>query len=326
MQRDSQTWKIRKDRKMARKRRAPWIPPGVFCLWKPVGPTSHDLVDFVRKLVPRRAKVGHTGTLDPFAEGALPICVGGATRLADWIGVQKKTYRATLDLSQDTDTGDCTGETLQQYECPQGLTLDSMHEVALGFLGRIEQTPPAYSAIRVNGERAYVRARRGEKVEMPSRQVTLYSLEILSVSWPLVDFRVQCSRGTYVRTLGQDLGRKIGVGGHLKTLVREAVGDLDRSHSFTPFELVGCDPLEKAFVPIEKVLNQGQKVLLPAEEAERILRGNAIPFTQESLSVDESLETPSLVLYKEAEPHPIAIGTLSAERELRPVKVFGCQE
>jgi tRNA pseudouridine55 synthase len=304
---------------MARRRKAPWIPPGVLVLWKPVGPTSHDLVDYVRRLLPRRAKVGHAGTLDPFAEGILPLCLGGATRLADQVGDQPKTYLALADLSADTDTGDPTGEVTARFEEPEGFGAELVQAGAAALTGEIEQVPPAYSAIRIDGERAYDRARRGEDVEIPARVVTVHRFEVLEVQWPLVRFRVVCSKGTYVRSLARDLGRHWGGGGHLKELAREAVGRLDRARAHTPFELVGLEPLSAGYVPLEEALPDAVAVRLPDGDVARIQQGNPIEHDHDGVG---SL----LVAYPEAGGPPVAACRATPGGGLRPWKVFPRRE
>lgn len=303
---------------MAR-RKAPWVPPGVLVLWKPVGPTSHDLVDYVRRLLPRRAKVGHAGTLDPFAEGILPLCLGGATRLADQVGDQPKTYLALADLSADTDTGDHTGTVGESFPEPADFGPALVGAAAATLTGEIEQIPPAYSAIRIDGERAYDRARRGEDVKIPARQVTVYRFEVLEVSWPRVRFRVECSKGTYVRTLARDLGRHWGGGGHLVELVREKVGSLDRARAHTPFELVGLDPLSAGYVPLEEALPDAAAVRLPPPAVARLQQGN--PIDHDHVGGGELL-----VAYPEAGGLPVAACRAAPGGGLRPWKVFPRRE
>lgn len=304
---------------MARRRRAPWVPPGVLVLWKPPGPTSHDLVDYVRRLLPRRSKVGHTGTLDPFAEGILPLCLGGATRLADLVGDQPKTYLAVADLAADTDTGDHTGEVTAGFEEPAGFGRELVEAAAATLTGEIEQVPPAYSAIRIDGERAYERARRGEDVEVPARKVHVHRFEVLDVAWPKVRFRVECSKGTYVRSLARDLGRYWGGGGHLVELVRERVGALDRARAFTPFELVSLGELAEGFVPLEEALPGAAAVRLPEPAVARLQQGNPI---------DHVHAGPGdlLVAYPEAGGPPVAACRPAPGGGLRPWKVFPTRE
>lgn len=301
----------------------PWIPPGVLPVWKPVGPTSHDLVDFVRRLLPRGVKVGHAGTLDPFAEGMLPLLVGGATRLADLVGQGEKTYRAVVDLSADTDTGDPTGAVIQGFEQPAGLDRARLEAVAAGLVGEQRQTPPAYSAVRVDGERAYARARRGEEVAMPERTVTIHELEVLDFAWPTLEFRVRCSRGTYVRSLGRDLGRALGAGGHLRALVREAVGRLGPELGRTPFELVALARIEDAYVPLEAALVDAARVEVGAEAAARLAHGSPVPVEQVRLDAGAPPGARDWIVYQEGEAFPLALAHQDGTGTVRPAKVIG---
>lgn len=192
---------------------------------KPVGPTSHDVVARARRALGERS-VGHTGTLDPFASGLLILLVGKGTRVARFLDGLAKTYLATAWLGVRTTTDDPTGEPVGE---PFGGALPDPDTIAaaLGsFTGRQDQTPPAFSARRQDGERAYAKARRGEVVTLPATEVTVHGAEVLAVRGALVTFRVTVSTGTYVRALARDLGERLGVGAHLTALRRESIGGL----------------------------------------------------------------------------------------------------
>lgn len=305
---------------MGRRRRATWVPPGVLVLHKPIGATSHDVVDFLRRLLPPRARVGHSGTLDPFAEGVLPICVGGMTRLADRLGHQPKVYRARLDLRQDRDSGDPTGMVVAEHDLPAGSPGRTvLDEVLAGFLGEIEQTPPAFSAIHVDGERAYQRARRGEVVEMPSRKVTIHEIALLEDAWPVIEFRVCCSRGTYVRTLGQDIGRALGFGGFLESLVRESVGAMTLEHARTHFDCLRGD-LTRAYSPLEVCFPEIERLELDPEQADRILQGNAVPAGAGFLGADPGRE---FFLFAPGGEDLLALARVEPDGKLQPQRVMG---
>lgn len=307
---------------MSRRRRgrpAPWVPPGIFALAKERGPTSHDLVDFVRKLLPRGARVGHGGTLDPFAEGVLPICVGGATRLADRVGEGSKVYLAELRLDATTATGDLDGEVVARHARPADFETAGIEAAAAELTGEIMQVPPAYSAVRVGGKRAYELARAGEAPELAARPVTIHRIELLEVGWPRVRFRVECGRGTYVRVLGEDLGKAVGAGGHLTRLVRERVGPLVLAEASTPFQVVAAG-VPACYTPLEEALGGLPRVTLAGPQVERVLCGG--DFAAADLADPAELPPGDLVLYAAGEGFPLALAHLDAGR-IRPVRVFG---
>jgi tRNA pseudouridine55 synthase len=188
--------------------------------------TSHDVVDFVRRLVPRRTRVGHAGTLDPGAAGVLVICLGSATRLAEYIMAGEKSYRAEITLGVETDTLDADGATVVERNA-SSVAEPAVRSAVSGLVGARMMAPPMYSAARVDGERLYELARRGESVERRERPVAVHSADLVRFAagtraTALVDIR--CSKGTYIRVLAADLGDRLGVGGHLSFLVRTAVG------------------------------------------------------------------------------------------------------
>lgn len=190
---------------------------------KPRGPTSHDVVDIVRRALGQK-RVGHLGTLDPFAEGLLVVVVGRATRLAPYAAGWKKSYDGVIRLGSVTTTDDLTGDVTATSETWRELDLEKVRAASRGLLGDIEQTPPAYSAVKVDGVRAYKKARRGEAVTVGPRHVTVFELAIIGWSAPDVTFRATVSGGTYIRSLARDLGERLGCGGHLAELRRTAVG------------------------------------------------------------------------------------------------------
>ena len=198
---------------------------GALLVDKPAGVTSHDVVAIVRRALQTKS-VGHTGTLDPFATGLLVVLVGKATRLARFLDGHEKVYHTVVRLGQGTETDDSTGALL-----PSGpATRDSRPDAAAlsaalqGFLGRQLQVPPAYSAKKVDGERAYARARKGEAVVLKAVEVTIHRIELLRYDWPDVELRVHASTGTYIRSLARDLGTKLGTLAHCAELRRERIG------------------------------------------------------------------------------------------------------
>lgn len=196
---------------------------GVLVVDKPAGPTSHDVVERVRRVL-RIRRAGHTGTLDPFATGVLPICVGKATRLARFLAESDKSYRATVRLGFATRTDDLTGEPVEPRR-PRAVDTGEVKRACAGLRGELRQVPPAYSAKRVDGRRLYELARKGLMVERSAVPVTVHTLDVLAVEGDRVELEVRCSAGTYVRALARDLGEALGTGAHLAALRRtEAAG------------------------------------------------------------------------------------------------------
>lgn len=208
-------------------------PSGILVVDKPAGLTSHDVVDMVRRAA-RLAKVGHTGTLDPFATGVLPLCINRGTRLASLLTDGDKGYSGTFRLGITTTTQDPTGEVIQERPVPPDLTLEKLHALAQQFVGLTHQTPPMYSAIKIQGERLYELARRGVEVERNQRLVTIHSFNLTHFDGINVAFQVACSKGTYIRTLAADLGELVGCGAHLISLRRTQAGPFALSQAHTP--------------------------------------------------------------------------------------------
>ncbi len=213
---------------MGRRRRRRGEPhTGVILVDKPIGITSFATVERVRRAL-NADRAGHTGTLDPMATGLLPVCLGATTRLARFISEADKAYRATMRLGIRTDSLDADGTVVARAPDAQVAAIDAAAvERALDpFRGLITQVPPAFSAIKVDGERLYEKARRGEDVEVPPREVTIHRLELVACAPPDFTFEVDCQKGTYVRTLAGDIGDALGVGAHLVALRRTAIGAL----------------------------------------------------------------------------------------------------
>ena len=211
---------------------------GIFSINKAPGMTSHDVVARVRRLAQQK-RVGHAGTLDPAATGVLPVCLGQATRVAEYLSESGKSYRATVRFGAVTDTYDGEGRIVR--EAPVDLTLTQIETALPEFVGEIEQVPPIYSAIKRDGQRLYALARRGQAVEAEARQVRIDALSIVAWSPPDLVLDVDCGKGTYIRSLAFDLGERLGAGAHLAALVRT------RSGPFTLDESLTVEELEQAF-------------------------------------------------------------------------------
>ena len=211
---------------------------GVLVVDKPAGPTSHDIVDRVRRSLGTR-RVGHTGTLDPFATGVLPICVGRATRLARFLSGGEKEYLATVRLGFATTTDDLTGEPLGAPVACE-VTPDELSAALVSLVGSFDQVPPAFSARHVAGRRSYELARRGEAAPRAAAPVTVHALDLVSRTAGTVGLAVRCSPGTYVRALARDLGERLGTGAHLTALRRTRSGAFDLSQSVAGDDLSGA--------------------------------------------------------------------------------------
>ena len=208
---------------------------GMMTIYKEAGYTSSDVVARLRGILHMR-KIGHTGTLDPDAEGVLPVCLGIGTKLCELIADRDKEYVAVMRLGTVTDTQDMSGEVLNQIsdeEVCRLVTEKELSDAVSSFRGVIRQIPPMYSAVKVNGKRLYELARQGKTVERKERKITIHELEITKVALPLVTMRIRCSKGTYIRTLCHDLGQKLGTGAAMEHLLRTRVGQFDLDHAIT---------------------------------------------------------------------------------------------
>ena len=238
-------------------------PSGLLLIDKPRGITSHDAVDRIRRVFGTR-KVGHSGTLDPMATGLLLVGLGRATRLLRFLGDLPKTYDGTGLLGVETSTLDADGEVVR--ESAVDVTEAALREVMATLVGEIEQTPPAYSAVKVGGEKLYRAARRGQRLEAPPRRVRVDAFDLLRFEPPAFDFRVECSAGTYVRTLVADVGTAVGSGAHLTALRRIAIGPFMASAARPP-----DDP--GAPLPVDAAVAHLPSVTLHEEEAKVAVHG-----------------------------------------------------
>ena len=184
---------------------------GILNIYKEKGYTSHDVVAKLRKIIGQK-KIGHTGTLDPDAEGVLPVCLGRATKVCDMLTERDKTYETVLLLGKITDTQDISGTVLEERDAGS-VTEEQVKECIRGFEGEYDQIPPMYSALKINGRKLYELAREGKTVERKSRRVTIHGIRILEIRLPRIRMEVSCSKGTYIRTLCQDIGERLGTGG-----------------------------------------------------------------------------------------------------------------
>lgn len=248
---------------------------GVLNIYKEKGFTSHDVVAKLRGIV-RQKKIGHTGTLDPDAEGVLPVCLGKATKLCDMLTDKDKTYETVLLLGVSTDTQDITGKVLEEKPTDD-LTEEAVRQAVLGFEGAYDQIPPMFSALKVNGKKLYELARDGKEVERKPRRVTIHSIRILEMKLPEVRMEVTCSKGTYIRTLCHDIGGVLGCGGCMKTLLRTRVERFRMEDSIRLGEaetLFREGRLEEKLIAIDAMFPQYEQVYVKADAAGAVRNGN----------------------------------------------------
>ncbi len=251
---------------------------GIILVNKERGLTSHDVVDGVRKIIHQR-RVGHMGTLDPQAEGLLIIGIGKATRLFPFIVTGIKYYTGRIRFGVETDTYDRDGSVVRKVD-EVNITQEEIKEKMEDFMGKIVQIPPSFSAKKINGKRLYKLARKGKKVEAKPIEVEVYYFSLSSYEPPVVSFEIKCSAGTYVRSIAQDLGQKLGVGGYLEYLKRLKSGEfsIEDSHTLEEIEKYAVEgKLDEIIIPLKNVLKEYPIVYLREEGVERARHGNFIP-------------------------------------------------
>ncbi|AIE59696.1 tRNA pseudouridine(55) synthase TruB [Bacillus methanolicus] len=300
---------------------------GILPLFKPKGMTSHDCVFKLRKML-KIKKIGHTGTLDPDVNGVLPICIGKATKVAEYITEAGKTYEGEVTIGYSTTTEDASGDIVEQMPGIKTFTREEILQVLHSFRGEIVQTPPMYSAVKVNGKRLYEYARLGIEVERPSRKVTIYSIELLDErnifegETVTFRFRVSCSKGTYIRTLAVMIGEKLGFPAHMSDLIRIQSAGFTLADSLT-FEqiqtMIDNETISEALFPVEAALSHLPKYQLDDKVAEKVKNGAVLstPKQLEKLDGPVVFETKTgiaLAIYK---LHPLKKGFMKPEKVLR---------
>lgn len=300
---------------------------GILPVFKERGLTSHDVVFKLRKILHTK-KVGHTGTLDPEVNGVLPICVGGATKVSDYIMEMGKAYQATVTVGVSTTTEDQTGEVLETKAVSKDLTADKIDEAILSFVGEIEQIPPMYSSVKVNGRKLYEYARNNETVERPKRKVRIYEIERNSEirykdDTCSFDIFIRCGKGTYIRTLATDISRALGYPAHMSQLTRVESGGFSIDESLTLDqidELYKQEALQEKLFPIEYGLKGLPHIQIDDPNIKkRILNGQKFYKNEFSEAIDEV----TVMEDKETEK-ALALYIPHAEKpnEIKPKKVF----
>ncbi|MEK4148337.1 tRNA pseudouridine(55) synthase TruB [Robertmurraya sp. FSL W8-0741] len=300
---------------------------GILPLYKPKGLTSHDCVFKLRKIL-RMKRIGHTGTLDPEVDGVLPICLGRATKVAEYITDAGKTYVGEVMIGFTTTTEDATGETVEENLVKKSISRAEILAVLAELSGEITQTPPMFSAVKVNGKRLYEYARQGLEVERPSRRVTIYSIDLLDereqFEGELIRFRFQvsCSKGTYIRTLAVMIGEKLGYPAHMSQLtrIRSASFTLDDCLTFSDIEeLVETGAIVEALQPIETALYYLPKYQINDKLGEKVKNGAVLPIPEPFLNekgpiVLEEVDGTALAIY---EAHPQKEGLMKPKKVLK---------
>ncbi|MGN0376257.1 MAG: tRNA pseudouridine(55) synthase TruB [Suilimivivens sp.] len=249
---------------------------GMINVYKEKGFTSHDVVAKLRGIC-KQKKIGHTGTLDPEAVGVLPVCLGCATRLCDMLTDKDKEYIAVLRLGITTDTQDITGKVIEEREVL--VSTEEVREVISSFQGDQLQVPPMYSALKVNGKKLYELAREGKEVERQARPVTIHKIEILEENLPEFTIKVNCSKGTYIRTLCHDIGQKLSCGGTMVSLKRTRVGSFAIEEAYTLSQLQNLSDagrLAEILVPVEKVFEHLPGITVKENAMNALLNGNQL--------------------------------------------------
>ena len=288
---------------------------GVINVYKEPGYTSHDVVARLRGIT-KQKKIGHTGTLDPDAEGVLPVCLGAATRICDMLTDEVKEYEAVVWFGVVTETQDMSGAVLEEHrDEAEMLTEEVVKEAVMGFVGEIEQIPPMYSAIKQNGKKLYELARKGIEVERKPRRITIHEIEILNMDLPELTMRVRCSKGTYIRTLCHDIGRKLECGAAMKHLTRTQVGEfrIEDAVKIDRIEQLEHDgSIGEILVSLPKVFSRMQTGVVNASGAKRAENGNMLSKSDireligmyfvglhNAQNVDDDSEDPGNMLTKE---------------------------
>jgi tRNA pseudouridine55 synthase len=280
---------------------------------KPEGPTSHDVITIARRALGVK-RIGHTGTLDPFASGLLLLCVGRATRLAEYFHLPPKTYSGTLVLGAETETEDVTGAVTVSSDNWREVTREGIERAADCLRGGYDQVPPAFSAKKLAGRRAYEAARAGEEVELAARRVCVHSLEMVDVRLPEIDFVTEVSTGTYVRSLARDLGRELGCGAHLSVLRRLTIGPFHVSSAMDLAQLAdGSIPATASLSAAQSLSWLPTRALTESEVAD-VVQGRRI----QDASTPGDTDLPVAMV---AGPRLVGVGRRAAA-ELRPEKVF----
>jgi tRNA pseudouridine55 synthase len=289
---------------------------GLIVLDKPGSITSRTAVDRAMRWFPRGTRMGHTGTLDPLATGVLVLCLGNATRLTEYVQAMYKTYRAQVCLGARSDTDDADGTVTPSPETVAP-SQEAITQVLASFVGTIAQIPPAFSAAKVTGSRAYDLARRGAQVTLEPRSVNVYRIDMLSYTWPYLELEVNCGKGTYIRALARDLGEQLGCGGFIQSLRRTQVGPFRAEHAVT----LESEPsrVRESLLPLDLAVVDLPRVELSTSHGQQLCQGQTVPLPQ-------AVHAGVVAVYSGSPPRFLAVASCDVtHHRLRPLKVLGPQ-
>lgn len=294
---------------------------GIINIYKEKGYTSHDVVAKLRGIL-KQKKIGHTGTLDPDAEGVLPVCLGKATKLCDLLTDKDKVYETVLKLGVRTDTQDMTGEILENKKVIA--SEQEIINVIHSFIGDYQQIPPMYSALKVNGKKLYELAREGIEIERKPRGVTIHDIQIINIEQDEVRMAVHCSKGTYIRTLCNDIGEQLGCGGCMKSLLRTKVGQFFLEHSINLSTVVECvekDQLQANIIAIDSILEEHSPVMIKEEYTRYLYNGNRLE-TDMIIALEKEELTKQVRVY-DRDNHFVGLYEYNQnKKDYKPVKMF----
>ncbi len=295
---------------------------GIINVYKEKGFTSFDVVAKMRGIVQQK-KIGHTGTLDPDAEGVLPVCLGKATKTCDLLQDKRKEYEAVLLLGVKTDTQDITGQVLNRANVD--VSNEEICAIIKSFEGNYQQIPPMYSALKINGQKLCDLARRGIEVERKARNVTIYSIDIMEIALPEIRIKVKCSKGTYIRTLCHDIGEEAGCYGCMKSLVRTCVDHFTIQNALKLSEIedyMSEGRINDILIPVDSVFYDYPKVICKKEADKLLKNGNRIPLSLIKSKEDNKRGKKQYRLYSEDMEFIGIYQLLDLESEYKPIKIF----
>lgn len=296
---------------------------GIINVYKEKGYTSHDVVAKLRGIL-KQKKIGHTGTLDPDATGVLPVCLGKGTKLCDMLLDKDKTYKAVLIFGASTDTEDISGKVIKSEDVDtirNNLSDDDIYDVVMSFKGEYDQTPPMYSALKVNGKKLYELAREGVVIERKKRRVNIIDINIEKIEFPRVIFTVTCSKGTYIRSLCRDIAEKLGVAGCMENLERTRVSRFDITDSLTLDEirqLVENNEINQYILPVDEALSGYKKVVVKEKYSKLAYNGN--PLFVNMLDADNTYEPEENIRVYDGQNE--FIGIYQFDKELNKCKLM----
>lgn len=298
---------------------------GIINIYKEKGFTSHDVVAKLRGIIGQR-KIGHTGTLDPDATGVLPVCLGKATKLCDLLTDKSKIYEAVLLLGKTTDTQDISGAILKEAEI-SNLTPEAVTAGIMEYAGTYEQIPPMYSAIKVGGKRLYELAREGREIERKARTVTIHGIRIMDMNLPRIRIEVNCSKGTYIRTLCHDIGQKLGCGGCMEELIRTKVDRFTRKDSVRLDEVEWHrknGTLNEIITPIDAMFPAYRKIRLSGDALNLVYNGGSFEAAVVSVKCNDN---EYVRVYNENDKFIAIYRYLETEQKFKIIKMFhDCNE